>query len=680
MAKLKDGFYKQTAEAIGSDLHVLLAGGGSKALTDFAYKSDLTGFVTGGPYLPLSGGTITGTLKIYRDAAAINYCSSGGTSQGWLGFSKADTPTVWMANGSTSYNIIHSGNHNDSYHYRAQVINSSELSFSNSPKGIVYYDHYSGHTLGSYRGVLVANNGSVAFELNSYWCVNPTYAASANDLRFRVKRDAATDWGPYSKILTEHNYSTTLDTRYYTETEINNLLANYLSLAGGNMKNAAVVTFPANGTLRQTTATTSNATSIIEWYKGTTKDANYTHPAQIGWHNTGNTYGAIYLVPYPTNTDPWAGSVGLYIGKTALQWNNQGIIHSGNIGSQSVNYANSAGNADKLDNIDSTGFLRYYNSNTEPSNVNIVDTPSYVWTVSTTGGTVTTATKPSGMDNAWGVIHLHTHYGNYATQLGFGGTTGRMYMRNAYNTSTFGNWQALAFTSDIPSVGNGTVTITQAGTTIGSFTMNQSGNTTINLTDTDTNYYPVRYYTSGLQISTYSGSTDCSLYVPHATTSQAGVVNTTDQSFNGNKTFSKINSIDPGYLLFYAGRVYKKDGSTSASSIYGMSGFSISVTKLRAGAYQVKVTNTTGRSCYIHPMLYPVFANKGEGSCYEHGFAYFSSGDSYQFPVSLSTGVSITFTIICGYMHTQGSWSSGDFTKSNDGGGFTCEIFATWSY
>ena len=114
--------------------------------------------------------------------------------------------------------------------------------------------------------------------------------------------------------------------------------------------------------------------------------------------------------------------------------------------------AATATNADKLDGIDSTGFLRYYNSNVAPSNVDIVNTPSYVWTVSTTGGSVSTVTKPSGIDNAWGVIHLHTHSGNYATQLGFGGTTNRMYMRNAYNSSTFDNWQALAFTSDIPTV------------------------------------------------------------------------------------------------------------------------------------------------------------------------------------------------------------------------------------
>lgn len=39
----------------------------------------------------------------------------------------------------------------------------------------------------------------------------------------------------------------------------------------------------------------------------------------------------------------------------------------------------------------------------------------------------------------------------------------------------------------IPTVGNGTITINQAGNKKGSFTVNQSGNTTINLVDTDTN-------------------------------------------------------------------------------------------------------------------------------------------------------------------------------------------------
>lgn len=44
------------------------------------------------------------------------------------------------------------------------------------------------------------------------------------------------------------------------------------------------------------------------------------------------------------------------------------------------------------------------------------------------------------------------------------------------------------------------------------------------LLTTDNNYYPIRSYTSGLQISSYSGSTNCQLYVPYCTYSQYGVV------------------------------------------------------------------------------------------------------------------------------------------------------------
>lgn len=43
-----------------------------------------------------------------------------------------------------------------------------------------------------------------------------------------------------------------------------------------------------------------------------------------------------------------------------------------------------------------------------------------------------------------------------------------------------------ALKTDIPTVGDGTITINQKGTKVGSFTVNQSGNTTIDLADTDT--------------------------------------------------------------------------------------------------------------------------------------------------------------------------------------------------
>ncbi len=61
-------------------------------------------------YLPLSGGTITGTLNIQRSASAICYKNSGGTVWGWLGFNALDTPVAYMGNGSTVYKLLHENN------------------------------------------------------------------------------------------------------------------------------------------------------------------------------------------------------------------------------------------------------------------------------------------------------------------------------------------------------------------------------------------------------------------------------------------------------------------------------------------------------------------------------------------------------------------------------------------
>lgn len=43
-------------------------------------------------------------------------------------------------------------------------------------------------------------------------------------------------------------------------------------------------------------------------------------------------------------------------------------------------------------------------------------------------------------------------------------------------------------------------------------------------TNTDTNYYPIRKFTTGLQLATGRGSDDCALYAPKADSSQLGVV------------------------------------------------------------------------------------------------------------------------------------------------------------
>lgn len=65
--------------------------------------------------------------------------------------------------------------------------------------------------------------------------------------------------------------------------------------------------------------------------------------------------------------------------------------------------------------------------------------------------------------------------------------------------ATSGSYADLSNKPTIPSVGNGTITIKQAGSTKGSFTMNQSGNTTIELTDNNTTYGIATQSANGLE-------------------------------------------------------------------------------------------------------------------------------------------------------------------------------------
>lgn len=223
-------------------------------------------------YLPLVGGTLTGPLEIkstssgnYNEglrisAAANNWAGitfgstglSGAPTDGWFAALNPSDQFIISPNDSSSATgltlnaggdakwrnniIIHADNHM-SYHEDKTLTSTSTLSYSSSPNGLKFYNHYSGHSLGSYRGVLVAKFGNVGLEFNTYWCVNPTDAGSANSLSFRVKRDSATDWGPYSLLLTNHNYTSYT----YSKTDADNRFVNITgdSMTGGLSIDAA---------------------------------------------------------------------------------------------------------------------------------------------------------------------------------------------------------------------------------------------------------------------------------------------------------------------------------------------------------------------------------------------------------------------------------------------------------
>ena len=110
---------------------------------------------------------------------------------------------------------------------------------------------------------------------------------------------------------------------------------------------------------------TSNWKLGLQWRNTTLESGTYL--AGVGRHNTGGPStnpGSITIVPYATNTEPWSGSVGLFISKDALKFENNTVLHSGNYTSYTVkkdgtgatgtwginisgnaNYATSAGSA-----------------------------------------------------------------------------------------------------------------------------------------------------------------------------------------------------------------------------------------------------------------------------------------------------------------------------------------------
>jgi hypothetical protein len=62
----------------------------------------------------------------------------------------------------------------------------------------------------------------------------------------------------------------------------------------------------------------------LKWYKnGASRN---TYDPSIGQHNTGGDgNGSICILPYPTSTDPWNGTVGLFISKGVLRLDGKAV-------------------------------------------------------------------------------------------------------------------------------------------------------------------------------------------------------------------------------------------------------------------------------------------------------------------------------------------------------------------
>lgn len=84
-----------------------------------------------------------------------------------------------------------------------------------------------------------------------------------------------------------------------------------------------------NKGLIQSQSNTSNYTSAVLWYKNGVSQNTYN--PQIGQHNTGGDgNGSICILPYATATEPWGGTVGLFITKSILKLDGKRISTTGN--------------------------------------------------------------------------------------------------------------------------------------------------------------------------------------------------------------------------------------------------------------------------------------------------------------------------------------------------------------
>ena len=290
---------------------------------------------------------ITGTLKIKRSAAAIQYLNASGTEQGWMGFSAKDDPRVWTADGTTSYSIVHGGNISTSLssqryvfrHRYAADLTNKDMNYANNMFGSWAKGDDAEHKnnpepiYGAYISFGTVASSDDSTTRNQTGQIGIDCWTDLGRMYVRARKAGDKDvsiFGDWKKVafvsdIPTNNNQLTNGAGYTTATGHNHD-SYYLKLLGGSMNGN--ITIPNTSSIIYTTNTTSNWISCLTLYKGTTTSGKK-YEAGIGWHNTGDTNGALTLIPHAQDSDPWLAGVGLYISKTSLKFNGTNVSLSG---------------------------------------------------------------------------------------------------------------------------------------------------------------------------------------------------------------------------------------------------------------------------------------------------------------------------------------------------------------
>lgn len=182
---------------------------------------------------------------------------------------------------------------------------------------------------GSATQVLLSNGGDLEYSASSKASTlvqrNASQHIYATYFNSAISDEALTDIGSvyvrntsdtFIRRVSKTQFYSILDNKFVT-------LDTTQSITGAKTFSTSV-RFANNASIIQNQNDTSNYTTILKWYKnGASRN---TYDPSIGQHNTGGDgNGSICILPYPTATSPWNGTVGLFISKGVLKLDGKSI-------------------------------------------------------------------------------------------------------------------------------------------------------------------------------------------------------------------------------------------------------------------------------------------------------------------------------------------------------------------
>lgn len=182
---------------------------------------------------------------------------------------------------------------------------------------------------GSATQVLLSNGGDLEYSASSKASTlvqrNASQHIYATYFNSAISDEALTDIGSvYVRNTSDTFIRRVSKTQFYSILDDKFVTLDTTQSITGAKTFSTSVRFTNNASIIQNQNDASNYTTILKWYKnGASRN---THDPSIGQHNTGGDgNGSICILPYPTETSPWGGMVGLFISKGVLKLDGKSV-------------------------------------------------------------------------------------------------------------------------------------------------------------------------------------------------------------------------------------------------------------------------------------------------------------------------------------------------------------------